>query len=358
MAQAKSTTGFRFGIEAEYLLVDAKTYEPLWHPQLQFSVLNEALEKIPLDNLPSLAGLDLEPPHRKLMPFVVEGYHVANENFEMVDMKPKGVEIRTPITNSVEECLQVFADLQTRLQKGLLEYGYRPVALSHHPLESKFSGPQNKRRHDYWQWAMEVMTTYGPDINVSLPPTMSAKLDTADLEAKINYYGPALTALSACSPFLNGELWKIRGQTGKSFRTYRRSVIAPPIEIHPDEGMRLEFKVFEMSPRLEDFENYFLLFLTLLLDEGLKGRASTHTRIYDLGLVARYGLEAPEVYERAAELLERAPGVLKEWGFNPDSLTAMRVRLEKRRCPADDLIEKFNQHQSMIEVMKELSEFK
>jgi carboxylate-amine ligase len=303
-------------------------------------------------------GLDLEPPHQKLMPFVVEGYHIPNENFEMIDMKPKGVEIRTPITNSLEECLQVFADLQTRLQKGLLEYGYRPVALSHHPIESKFQGPQNKRRHDFWQWAMEVMTTYGPDINVSLPPAMSEKLDTADLEAKINYYGPSLTALSVCSPFLNGELWKIRGQTGKSFRTYRRSVIAPPIEIHPDEGMRLEFKVFEMSPRLEDFKNYFLLFLALLLDEGLLGRASTHTRIYDLGLVARYGLEAPEVAERAEELLSRAPTVLKEWGFNPDSLESMKARLHKRRTPAEDLIESFEKHRTLTHDRREQTQYR
>ncbi len=122
--------------------------------------------------------------------------------------------------------------------------------------------------------------------------------------------------------------------------------------------MRLEFKFFEMSPRLEDFKNYFLLFLTLLLDEGLQGRASTHTRIYDLGLVARYGLEAPEVAERAEELLSRAPAVLKEWGFNPDSLNLMNERLQKRRTPAEDLIESFEKHQTLTQVMRELSVFK
>lgn len=357
MNSSKSPLGFRFGIEAEYLLVDAKTYEPLWHRDLSFSVLNEALEKIPLDHLPSMEGLDLEPPHKKLMPFVVEGYHIPNENFEMIDIKPKGVEIRTPITNSLEECLSVFSDLQERLQKGLLDYGYRPVALSHHPIESTFQGAQNKRRHDYWQWAMEVMTTYGPDINVSMPSELSQKLDTNDLEAKINYYGPALTALSVASPFLNGETWKIRGQIGKSFRTYRRSVIAPPIEIHPHEGNRLEFKVFEMSTRIEDFRNYFLLFLALLLDEGLKGRASNHTRIYDLGLVARYGLEAPEVFERAEEILQRAPLVLTSWGFDPRSLASMNERLIQRRSPAEDLIENFEKHHEITKIMKDLSVF-
>jgi carboxylate-amine ligase len=357
MAQVKSSVGFRFGIEAEYLLVDAVTFRPLWHTDLEFSLLNRILEEIPLDHLPSLTGLELEPPHKKLMPFVVEGYHIPNENFEMVDIKPKGIEIRTPVTESIGECLSVFADLQSRLQKALLKNGYRAVALSHHPVESNFLGPQNKRRYDYWQWAMEVMTTYGPDINVSLPPEMSAKLDTLDLVAKINYYGPALTALTVSSPFLNGDLWQIRGATGKSFRTYRRSVIAPPIEIHPDEGYRLEFKVFEMSPRNEDYRNYFLLFLSLLLDQGLKGRASAHTRIYDLGQVARYGLEAPEVFERADELLSRAPIILSDWGFDPTSLTSMNDRLLSRRTPADDLIDSFRQNRDLPAIMKQLSQF-
>ena len=35
--------GFHFGIEAEYLLVDAETFRPLWHPDLTFEELNAAV---------------------------------------------------------------------------------------------------------------------------------------------------------------------------------------------------------------------------------------------------------------------------------------------------------------------------
>jgi carboxylate-amine ligase len=233
--------------------------------------------------------------------------------------------------------------------------GYQAVSLSHHPVYSKFSGPQNKRRHDFWQWAMEVMTTYGPDINVSLPAEMSQRLDLEDLEAKVNYYSPAMAALSVGSPFLNGELWRIRGEIGKSFRTYRRSVIAPPIEIHPDEGFRLEFKVFEMSWRLEDYRNYILLFLALLLDDGLTGRASKQTRIYDLGDVARFGLGSEEIHARAALLLERAPGVLSRWGFKPDSLATFQKRVDTRVTPADELIALYQKEQSIPGVLRHLA---
>ncbi len=69
----------------------------------------------------------------------------------------------------------------------------------------------------------------------------------------------------------------------------------------------MEFKPFEMTPRLDDFAAYFLLWLELLLDDGLKGRASYQSRVYDLGCIARDGLAVETVIPRATEVLERAP---------------------------------------------------
>src|SRR5207244_6245650 len=121
--------------------------------------------------------------------------------------------------------------LHQRLQQHLAQRGYRAAVLSFHPIEAEFSGPQNKRRHDFWQWAMEAMTTYGPDVNVSLPPDVAKQLDLDDLHARVNYYAPAVTALSLASPLYCGDLWRIRGEVGKSVRTYHRSALAPAIEI-------------------------------------------------------------------------------------------------------------------------------
>ena len=98
--------GFHFGIEAEYLLVDAETFRPLWHHDLTFEELNAALETIPFDDLPPLDGLELEPPHTKLMPFVVEGYHLPSPEMSPRDLLPKGIEIRTPVCPSIETCLE------------------------------------------------------------------------------------------------------------------------------------------------------------------------------------------------------------------------------------------------------------
>lgn len=349
---------FRFGLESEYLVVRAADFAPLWHHDLTFEELNRIFESIPLDGIPSCDGLDLEPPQTKLMPFVIEGYHLPDMDFHAKEILPKGVEIRTPVCDSLDHCLQVHRTLFTRLKTAMNQNGYDIVCLSHHPLHSRFSGPQNKRRHDYWQWSMEVMTTYGPDINVSLAEELIPLISEQDLEEKINHYGPALSALSVASPFCDGGPWQLGADFGKSFRMHKRSYIAPPIEFHPDEKNRYEFKVFDMPNSLREIEAQFLAFLALVLDEGLQGRASKQTRIYDLGQVARKGLAAEGMSQRAKELLERAPAVLAEWGYTSSALQVFKERIVSGRTPADEMLDLYRKNNSLEDVLRERSQLK
>jgi hypothetical protein len=346
--------GFGFGLEAEFLLADAASFRPLWHRDLTFETLNAAFEAIPVDDF-SCAGFKTEPPHRKTMPFVVEGYHMPDPDMNPVGLLPKGVEIRTPVAASIDDCLAALKTLHGRMQKALAGLGYHAVVLSFHPTETRFEGPQNKRRHDFWQWAMQAMLTYGPDVNVSVPKRVAEGLDLKDLHQKVNYYAPALTALTLASPLLGGEPWTIRGRIGKSVRTYHRSATAPAIEVHPREGLRLEFKSFEMSCALVDYRNYFLLWLALILDADLKGRASDQTRIYDLGRIACEGVATETVCERAHEVLERAPKALAPWGFDCDSLELFRTRLTTGTLPADGILASFERVKSVPDLLRELS---
>src|SRR5205823_1793713 len=86
--------GFHFGLEAEFLLVDAASFRPLWYHDLKFETLNAALEAIPVDDF-RCDDFKIEPPHRKAHPYVVEGYHLPDPDMNPIDLLPKGVEIRT-----------------------------------------------------------------------------------------------------------------------------------------------------------------------------------------------------------------------------------------------------------------------
>ena len=352
-----SLNQFRFGLEAEFMLASAKDFRPLWHKDVTFKMLDEMFESISLEGLPSLEGLSAEPPHKKLMPFIVEGYGIPDQDFIVQDAYPKGIEIRTPVCDSLEQLFEVYEELYLRVKSALALKEMVPVAISHHPIESQFRGPQNKRRHDYWLWAMEVMTTYGPDINVSFPKEITLKLfsNLDDLNCKVNYYAPALAAISLASPFYEGAPWSIKGSAGKSYRTFKRSIIAPAIELHPDENFRIEFKVFEMSKKSKDFRNYFLLVLALFLDESLKGRSSQQERIYDSGNVARFGLNAEGMRDRFLEIYSKAPSVLTKFGFDPSPLKELASRIEFNLSPSDEMVEIYNKTQSIHSVIKEFS---
>jgi hypothetical protein len=122
-------TGFRFGLEAEYLLADRATLRPLWYQDLTFSRLNRLLESIPLDGFEGMEELELESPHRKNMPFIVEGYHLPNQDPAAEDLLPKGIEIRTPVYGSIGSCLDGFAELHRRMQDALATDNLLAVAI-------------------------------------------------------------------------------------------------------------------------------------------------------------------------------------------------------------------------------------
>jgi len=239
----------------------------------------------------------------------------------------------------VAETTEQFKILFSRLRAELKKNDLLPLSLSHHLKATAFSGPQNKRRHDYWQWAMEVMVTYGPDFNVGLPDAIWQKIDFTDLMDKFYYYGPAMTCFSLASPIRAEQEWQIRGEKGKSVRTYRRSIIAPPIEIHPQENNRLEFKLFDAPATILEYEAYFALLLTVILTKELTGRASRATFIYDMGQVAIKGLHHQESFARANEIMHWLPPVQKEFEINKKAYQILMERMESKTHPSDEMIQ-------------------
>ena len=356
LAPASAARGFRFGIEAEFLLVEAGTYRPLDDRELDFDDIEAALEAIPTDDLPGCDGLDPKPPHRKAMPFYVEGYHVPDPEAPHPALIPKGVEVRTPPLATPEAASGMLVELVGRLREGLATRALVPVAASYHPSAGAFHGPRGDRSPQRWRWAQRAMRTYGPDVNVTLPARRVDRIDPDDLEAKVNAYAPALVLPTLASPLHRGAPWVVEGHVGASIRTALRSPFAPSWKRHAGQGGRFEFKGFEMSPRLEDLHAGLLLWLALLLDDGLRARDTDEGRIVALGAIARDGLAVAEVRDRASEVVGRAPATLERWEFDPGPIAAIADRLEAGRLPADEILGWYRLEGSIPAVLRHLDE--
>lgn len=350
-------SGFRFGIEAEYLLADAATFRPLVYLGLEFTRLNDLLESISINDLPPLTGLLPLAPHRRVMPYLVEGYHLPDPDAAEPTLIPKGIEIRTPVCRSIEETVVVLGELHARLQRRLADAGLTATALAHHPYDDHFDGPQGARSESAWRWAMQAMMTYGPDVNVGLPPEHIAQINVADLFAKVNYYAPAMALFSLASPLHRGRLWSYRGQIGKSLRTFRRSTVGQALELHPEQPGRLEFKCFDMTSRPDDFRAYLALWTAVLLDDELHGRSDEPTRHYELQAAAVNGFNDTALRDRATELLNRGGGALERFGFDPELLRPLWERLRRERLPADEIIERIERGETIEVVLRDLSKF-
>ena len=351
-----SGRGFQFGIEAEFLLVEAGTYRPLDHQDLDFEQLEAALESIPTDDLPGCDGLGPKPPHRKTMPFYVEGYHVPDPESPRPALIPKGIEVRTPPLATPEAAFGMLVELVGRLREGLARRGLVPVAASYHPSAGAFHGPRGARSPRRWRWAQRAMRTFGPDVNISLPESLVDRLEPDDLEAKVNAFAPALVLPTLASPLHRGGPWVVDGHVGASIRTALRSPFAPSWNRHAGQGGHFEFKAFEMSPRPEDLLAGLLLWLALLLDDGLRARDTDEGRIDALGAIARDGLGVAEVRDRALEVVGRAPAILERWGFDPAPIAAIAHRLDDGRLPADEILDWYRLEGSIPAVLRRIDE--
>jgi carboxylate-amine ligase len=344
---------FGFGIEAEYLLLD-KDFRPLFAEDLDFEALRDCVDSIPASDF-GCDGFNIKPLHKHANPYLIEGYYLTDDDMKPHTLLPKGIEVRTPIRTSLEETVSVLADATERLRSRMeSDFGYYLCTISHHPTKSNFQAAPNYRRHDYWQWALTAMTTFGPDINISLPQNLLAEVDQKQLNEKINFYMPSVIALTFASPLLDGELWKIDGVQGQSVRTYQRSQWAPLYYVHAEPHLRFEFKGLEMPLEIADYKAFFLVALALLLDPLLTLKTSDEERIANLRYFAVHGLKSDAAKICAKTLLNAAERTALRLSLDASCLSPFLRRLEAGNSPADKISRVFRTEASLEKTLEHL----
>lgn len=342
---------FGFGIEAEYLLLD-NDFRPLFAEDLNFENLRDCVDSIPTVDL-GTDGFNIKPLHKHANPYLIEGYYLTDDNMKPHTLLPKGIEVRTPVRASIDETIKVLADATERLRSRLeAEFGYHLCTISHHPTKSNFQAAPNYKRHDYWQWALAAMTTFGPDINISLPKNIAAEVDQNSLNERINFYMPAVVALTFSSPLIDGKLWKEDGIAGRSVRTYKRSQWAPLYYVHSEPALRFEFKGFEMPLQMSDYRAFFLISLALLIDLTLSMKSADEERIANLRYFAVHGLETEASRTCARTLLKAAERTALRLALDATCLAPLWRRLEAGNVPSDQISRAFRTEASLEKALE------
>src|SRR5262249_19604665 len=95
------TDGFKFGIEAEFLLARATDCKPLWVNDVDTDMLLDLIDSIDTSHLP-IDGFNTKPLHRGPSHYLVEGYTLVDDEMQPMKLLPKGLEIRTPACSSID----------------------------------------------------------------------------------------------------------------------------------------------------------------------------------------------------------------------------------------------------------------
>ena len=349
---------FSYGIEHEIAFLNSDGVFADFS-NTPFSAFDAIIARLPLydGDYPQLrvgdAGI-------KVKRWYIEGFERFDDDENVIDCPPKGIEIRTTIHSSIAGAVDELTESFALLKAEAAADGFTPVWISFNPYHTEFIPDppltpfEQQRRHGSpeMETAEIPMLTYGPDLSFSSPELDDAAL--IDLGRKLTFYSPAIIPFSFSSAFYGGQLWE-----GYSVRTFHRTGPRPAVMVFlhdpanmidstpsltqtarvPAEAGRVEFKAFDSCRDFGLYAALLALLKGLALDETLPGRATTpdaeaHQRS------ARLGFDAPDIAETAARVLAAARAAL---GDDPvlrllDRLDAM---LARRHTPAREQIQAY-----------------
>lgn len=348
-------TMMRFGIEAEFALVDPAA-GLLDFDTLAWSRVAGIIDRLDASTPQLLTRGDLG---IKAGRWYVEGDERFDAAGTFVRCVPKGLETRTAPTVGIEAAVRLLAaqthDLAAAAAGdglGLGATGWNPYSRGYRPAPAYNSWELAMRReHPAFAAPDAYMMSYGPDLNLSHPVWDDA---TAIVVARrLTAVSPAIVPFSFSSPFARGspaQALSVRTAVRTGRRPAARVFVGaasvpdrqpdPPL-IHrariPAERGRIEFKAFDalIDPAL------YPALLALVAGIAVSGVGGAGAAVPDPrrhAAVAAHAFDDPATAAHARALLVVAHRALRgtPWTALLDPLFAM---LASRRTPAHDLLD-------------------
>jgi len=326
-------TDFRFGIEHEVAFQNAQGVFADFS-NTPFATFQRLVDALP-EAVGDAASLRQGDAGIRRKRWYIEGYERFNEQGEMIDCLPKGIEIRTTIHRTIHAALAELKSDYHLLIEQAASAGFTPVATSYNPQQRAFipdpplnafeRAQQADEPPEDWQTADIAMLTYGPDLNLSQAGMSSERL--VDVGRKLTWLSPFIVPFS-----FDGKHWQ-SDEAGEllSLRTWQRTGARPAVLVfpadsaamldsnptltktprHPAEAGRIEFKAFDSCANLEHYASLLALLKGLVLDESLAERATVPDK-ESHRLAAKTGFAAATIRQQAERALHAAWGALTD----------------------------------------------
>lgn len=346
----------RFGIEAEYALLDATG------ALADFRTLSRADAQRIVDRLGPAAHPALVRGDQgiKVGRWYIEGDERFDLRGRLVDCVPKGIETRTPPVPGIAAAVHLLARQTRRLDAAaavdglrLATIGWNPVAPTYVPVPAYNVWERRMRAQHPEYLAPDVyMMSYGPDLNVSHPGWSDAEV--IDVGRRLTAVSPAIVPFSFSTPFAHGrpaDVLSVRtiARTGRrpAVRVFVAPSSVPPSQQspplihaarHPLERGRIEFKAFDALVE----HGLYPALLALIAGLSLWRCARPRADVPDAGMHARAGTVGfgdPQLHAGATQALDDARRALRG-GPWVELLRPLALLLRTGRTTAHLLLER------------------
>ncbi len=199
----------------------------------------------------------------------IEGFEKYDLDNNILETIPKGLEIRTPPFEEVNEILDNFTASFKTMSELTSSVGLSPLLVSYNPFQDKESAqkyfedePHGKRSKKELSIAKKSMVTHGMHLNISF----ENKMDLKDILEKLYFYSPYIIPFSFSSPFCNNNLFG-----GLCYRNYiNKQLVSLRKRNNVDT---IQFRGFDAIGDLDLLKSLLLLIKAIILENELKGRS-------------------------------------------------------------------------------------
>ncbi len=282
----------------------------------------------------------------------VEGFERYDKNGRLFETIPKGLEIRTPPFEDINEIIENFVTSNNIMTDIASSFGLTPLLVSFNPYTNfqkvyELLEHENRNgRNDFdFLIAQNSMLLHAFHINVSVND--ESKL--GDIAEKLNFYLPYIIPFSFSSPFHSGEIFN-----GLSARMFELVKYRPLVSIRKRVNASVvEFRGFDVVGDSQLLKALLSLIKFLANDNALMGR-NKEKDVELIELSSLEGFENEKIKNGANAILDAAKN---SDVIESDQLELLYSMVESNESYSAKMKREFSKTNNIIKSMSNMYNF-